>query len=187
MHNQINNHSFTGMLNPNTLNSRSLRIALLEDNTDHTQRVQDYIVNSGSQCTVYHGVTGLQDALRKVTYDVVMFDWDRSVCLNVEDLIDWIRNTQNSDVPVIVTSKSTCEHTIVDALYSGVDTFLVKPLRQSEFLARLHALVRRVQPEYEVFTCPPYSVNVPNREVKFEDEVVPLTHLEYELALFEWH
>jgi len=172
------------MLSPNTNYPKILNVAMMADYSEHTESVLDHIVSNGSQCTVYHSVAVLQEALYKATYDVILVDWDRCGSLDGNIFIDWVRNTHNSDVPVIVISASKCERTIVDALYSGADNFLVKPLRRNELLARLHALVRRVQPEHAVFTYPPYSVDVSNREVRLDDEVVRLTHLEYELAVF---
>ncbi|MFK7890383.1 MAG: response regulator transcription factor [Granulosicoccus sp.] len=165
-------------------NRQNLRIALLEDNEEQAARVSGWIEERGYHCAVYHGAEEFQRALRKSTYDVVVLDWMLQTGSSGLDVLLWIRQTLNSDIPVIFVTSRQAEEDIVRALQSGADDYLAKPVRQHELLARLFALARRAQPETELLECPPYVFNTATRSVIHNDEPVKLTEKEFDLALF---
>ena len=163
---------------------QTLRIALLEDNHEQAARVSRWIESSGYHCGVFHTADDFQRGFRKTSYDVVVLDWMLQGGSTGLDVLQWIRKTLTSDIPVIFATSRQAEEDIVTALRAGADDYLAKPVRQHELLARLYALARRAQPETEVLECPPYVFDTANRQVTVNDEVIKLTEKEYELALF---
>lgn len=163
---------------------QNLRIALLEDNHEQAARVSGWIESSGYHCGVFHTAEDFQRGFRKTSYDVVVLDWMLDGGSTGLDVLQWIRKTLTSDIPVIFATSRQSEEDIVTALRAGADDYLAKPVRQHELLARLYALARRAQPETEMLECPPYLFDTSNRQVRMNDEVIKLTEKEYELALF---
>jgi len=162
----------------------ALRIALLEDDPEQSAKVSGWIEDRGYLCGVYSSAEEFQRAFRKSSYDVIILDWMLTTGSSGLEVLNWVRKTLTSDIPVIFVTSRVAEEDIVTALQAGADDYLSKPVRQHELLARLYALARRAQPEAEVLECPPYVFNTSNREVRLNDEPIKLTEKEYELALF---
>jgi len=163
---------------------QSLRIALLEDEPDQAERVSGWVDGKGYQCSWFNSAEEFQRAFRKTSFDVVILDWTLETGSSGLEVMQWIRKTLTSDIPIIFVTARQQEEDIVRALQAGADDYLPKPVRQHELLARLHALARRAQPEAELLVCPPYTFDTTKRQVLFDEEPVRLTEKEYELAVF---
>lgn len=163
---------------------QTLRIALLEDDPDQAERVSAWIDGRGYHCGVFNSAEDFQRAFRKTSFDVVVLDWTLETGSSGLEVMQWIRKTLTSDIPIIFVTARQMEEDIVTALQAGADDYLPKPVRQHELLARLHALARRAQPEAEMLVCPPYTFDTTKRQVLVDEEPVRLTEKEYELAVF---
>ncbi|MBL0212457.1 MAG: response regulator transcription factor [Myxococcales bacterium] len=96
-------------------------------------------------------------------------------------------------VPVIVVSARGGEFDKVAALRLGADDYVTKPFALAELLARIEAVLRRVQPITVVpIPAPPsaaygfgdVAIDLTQRLVTRAGEEVKLTHLELELLAF---
>jgi two-component system response regulator MprA len=99
------------------------------------------------------------------------------------------RLRRGSDVPIIMlTAKGTVADKVT-GLESGADDYLVKPFAMDELLARVKALLRRLQPhEEETLRFSDLSLNASTREVKRGSAPVELTTQEFDLLeLFMRH
>ncbi len=87
--------------------------------------------------------------------------------------------------PILFLTHRESEHDIVQALEAGADDFLVKPPREREFLARIQALGRRMQPiDGKPIDLPPYKIDVNQSIISRDGIPLDLTRREYEVALF---
>lgn len=163
---------------------QTLRIALLEDDPEQAEHVSAWIDGKGYHCGVFNSAEEFQRAFRKTSFDVVVLDWTLESGSSGLEVMQWIRKTLTSDIPIIFVTARKLEEDIVKALQAGADDYLPKPVRQHELLARLHALARRAQPEAELLVCPPYTFDTSKRQVLVDEEPVRLTEKEYELAVF---
>ncbi len=163
---------------------QTLRIALLEDDEEQSARVSSWIIDKNYQCSVFGAADEFQRAFRKTSFDIVILDWTLETGSSGLEVLQWIRKTLSSDIPIIFVTARKAEADIVTALQAGADDYLGKPVRQHELLARLQALARRAQPETETLECPPYTFDTANRQVLLDGEPVRLTEKEYELAVF---
>jgi len=164
-------------------NKKILRISLLEDDVDQANRVAGWISEKGYQCEVFHQPEEFQRAFRKTSFDVVALDWNLPNATGLE-ILNWIRHSLISDVPIIFISARQSEFDIVTALEAGADDFLVKPVRKFELIARLGALAKRGQPETEVLKYGPYTFDTNSRQLSIRGESVHTTDKEYDMALF---
>ncbi len=85
--------------------------------------------------------------------------------------------------PVIILSVQNNEDTIVKALDSGANDYLSKPFRTGELLARIRSAIRSIAQEESdpIIDTPGLQIDLQNRSVKKNGELVKLTSTEYSL------
>jgi two-component system KDP operon response regulator KdpE len=89
--------------------------------------------------------------------------------------------------PIIILSVRASEQDIISALDAGADDYLTKPFHSGELLARVRTALRHHQSTEQgtIFQSGALFVDLPNRIVKKNGEIVKLTPTEYYLlALF---
>jgi two-component system alkaline phosphatase synthesis response regulator PhoP len=96
---------------------------------------------------------------------------------------------QISMVPVIVMSAKLEEFDKIAALNAGADEYITKPVGMREVVARVHALIRRVNnmptfghlaPQNQINA---FSFDEQRRTVFLNNEPVPLTNTEYKIII----
>ena len=98
----------------------------------------------------------------------------------------WLRNTLGSKLPVMFATTRAEEASLVMALDKGADDYLIKPLRQSETIARIHALLRRgtdAKP-LAVVALGGIRIDVSTHRATSNGVAVDLTGRELELAVY---
>jgi two-component system KDP operon response regulator KdpE len=88
-----------------------------------------------------------------------------------------------TELPVIVLSAVGEEDAKVRALAAGADDYVTKPFGPRELVARLHAVLRRVEPDPEeaMIDVDPLQIDLPRRVVRLAGEEVHLTPIEFDL------
>ena len=161
-----------------------MRIAILEDDPDQLALLSRWIVAAGHQVHGYlRGKLVLKHAARE-SFDVFVLDWEVPDLSGV-DVLRWIRANLSASVPVLFVTVRDTEEDIVYALNAGADDYMTKPVRQSETLARLGALLRRAYPQKEAtqLAIPPYEFDTQTGIARVNGAPVALTPKEFELAV----
>jgi len=90
-----------------------------------------------------------------------------------------------SDVPVIMLTAKAQETDMLHGFDVGADDYLTKPFSAKELVARVKAVLRRVQRPEEIvtttLTCGELEINFARRTVRVRGEQVSLTRTEYAL------
>ncbi|HMO42856.1 MAG TPA: response regulator transcription factor, partial [Phenylobacterium sp.] len=86
----------------------------------------------------------LQAQLRQETFDILLLDWNVPGLSGLE-LLAWIRRTLSPPPGVLMVTARNSAHDIVTALDAGADDFIVKPVDRAVLLARMSAVLRRLQ------------------------------------------
>jgi two-component system KDP operon response regulator KdpE len=88
-----------------------------------------------------------------------------------------------SEMPIIVLSAVGEEDAKVRALAAGADDYVTKPFGPRELIARLQAVLRRVEPEREdaLITADGLEIDLAARVVRREGQEVHLTPTEFDL------
>ena len=81
------------------------------------------------------------------TPDLLIVDWMMPKIDGVT-LIRHLRAEKNKTMVLMLTARDAIENR-VDGLESGADDYLVKPFAPAELVARVHALLRRIEPKPE--------------------------------------
>lgn len=97
------------------------------------------------------------------------------------------RDDRTSDVPILMLTALTQTQDKVEGFNAGADDYLTKPFELEEMLARVRALLRRTDripqaaKHSEILNYGPLTL-IPERfEVIWFDQIVKLTHLEFDL------
>jgi DNA-binding response OmpR family regulator len=97
-------------------------------------------------------------------------------------VLNRIRHSGNR-VPVIMLTARDTTLDKVHSLEHGADDYLTKPFHIKELVARIQALLRRVDGE-EILRVGNLEVNTTTHEVRRGEREIELTHREYELLEF---
>jgi two-component system KDP operon response regulator KdpE len=116
-----------------------------------------------------------------VILDIVMPEMNGlTVCQRIREV---------ADTPVMMLSANAItEEDIIEGLTAGADEYLVKPIRLNEFVARVQAILRRVQTSANNTTVNGYndgylSIDLQRRHVYVKGEKIHLTPTEFKLLV----
>ena len=105
-----------------------------------------WLTNAGHKIHGYLLGNELLMQVRRESFDLFVLDWEVPDISGVE-VLRWIRANISKSVPILFVTVRDTEEDIVHALNAGADDYMIKPVRQSETLARLGALLRRAYPQ----------------------------------------
>ena len=163
--------------------ARGGTILLIEDEADIASLVQAYLERDGFRVVwATRGTEGLQALeqhdIRLAILDLQLPDADGfDVCRAIRAC---------SRLPVVMLTARDEEIDRVTGLELGADDYVTKPFSPRELVARVHAVLRRAEPESEHDTLALGDVVLDRRSrtAFVEDVEVELTSREFELV---WH
>jgi two-component system, OmpR family, response regulator RegX3 len=163
-----------------------MKIALLEDDLIMAETVQEWLQAAGYEVDTF--VRGL-DFLRKfphAQYDLCIFDW-KLPDMEGPDVMLSIKLRSNKLPPILFFTGRSEEEDIVRVIESGADDYIVKPASYQMLLARVNALLRRTATQFKTelfYELGGLKIDVNQRVVQLDGEVVKLTDKELDLVLF---
>ncbi len=113
--------------------------------------------------------------------DLLIVDWMMPTMDGVT-LLRQLRADKNKTMALMLTARDAIENR-VDGLESGADDYLVKPFAPAELVARVHALLRRIEPKPESLSAAYLDVSLDpaTREARRGDLNLTLTVTEFNL------
>lgn len=163
--------------------NKALRIGLVEDDPVLARHMRNFLQNEDFICEWFEGVSDFEIAFRREGFDFVLLDWNLPDGTGIE-IVSWLRNVAKSDVPAFFLTSRTAGEDIVNALESGADDYLSKPIDYAELIARIKALLRRTQASHNTdqVEFKPYTFDTVTHEVYLDGVKLDLTDKEYEFA-----
>ena len=173
---------------------KGIRVLVIDDDWELCTLLQEYLEPFGFSVTSVHdGENGLR-ILEDRAFDLVILD----VMLPGRDGLEILRSFRaRSTVPVLMLTARGEDVDRIVGLELGADDYLPKPFNPRELLARLRALLRRVQrtspeggtpaqpvesaPRAENVTLGDVVLSPATRTVLCRGKVVPLTTVEFNL------
>ena len=118
---------------------------------------------------------------RATNPDVILLD----LMLPGRDGIDVCRSIRaESGVPIVMLTAKSDTVDVVVGLESGADDYIVKPFKPKELVARIRARMRRSDDSVaQVLAVGDLRIDVNGHMVTRNDEIVPLTPLEFDLLV----
>jgi len=113
--------------------------------------------------------------------DLIIVDWMMPK-MDGLTFIQRLRDEENKTMVLMLTARDAIENR-VEGLESGADDYLVKPFAPAELVARVHAMLRRVEakPENQKVTYADVTLDPSTREAKRGDMLMNLTVTEFNL------
>ena len=165
------------------------KILVIEDDRDIAHLVELHLRDMGCEVNLVHdGIDGLQQALSK-PYDLIILD----LMLPGKEGLELCRclRAQPDYTPILMLTARSSELDRVLGLEIGADDYLTKPFSIRELLARVKALIRRVE-ALESQTLPGMQktilagdlvIDAEKRKVTLYGKSVGLTAKEFDLLL----
>ncbi|MDI1308003.1 MAG: response regulator [Methylotenera sp.] len=158
-------------------------VLLIDDDVELVEMLKEYIEQENFSVQVAHdGMTGAQMLLEQAI-DIVVLDI-MMPRLNGIETLKAIR--QHSNVPVIMLTAKGDNTDRIIGLELGADDYVPKPSSPRELVARIRAILRRVQPIETTnasakISIGALSISPAKRLVEWDNQPVILTSTEYSL------
>ncbi len=159
-------------------------VLIADDDKNICELIRLYLEKEGYSVTsVYDGEMALLNAFRQ-DYSVIILD----IMMPKKDGIEVLKEIRKkSNVPVIMlTAKGETVDKVL-GLEFGADDYIVKPFEPKELIARIKAILRRVEFDSESTQTVNYenlSIDMSTYELKLADEVISIPPKELELLNF---
>lgn len=161
-----------------------MKIALLEDDPQQAELVSNWLKEAGNDVTHHADGRSFLKAFKTEIFDLAILDWELPDQTGLE-VLRQLRLIQKQNLPIFFATQRDSEKDIVDALNSGADDYLIKPLRRAELLARIESTRRRVGiagPD-DVLTLGNIEINTVTQEIRVDNEQVKVTQKDFGIAL----
>ncbi|MBR4209473.1 MAG: response regulator transcription factor [Lachnospiraceae bacterium] len=160
-------------------------ILVVEDDEEICEILQFYLLEKEEyQVTITHSAEKALPLIRMRRFDLALLD----VQLPGIDGIDFCRELRKvSYCPVIFISCINDDETIIRALNTGGDDYLVKPFRAPVLLARIEANLRRASlthSEIATLCAGDLELDTGSRSVRKRGETLNLSPIEYEILYY---
>jgi two-component system, OmpR family, response regulator len=157
------------------------KLVLIDDDVELVSMLKEYLQQEGFDVTVGHdGVTAEQYVLTGY-FDLMILD----VMMPVQDGIQTLRNIRmHSSIPVIMLTAKGDNNDKITGLELGADDYVPKPCTPRELVARVRAILRRIQSNasrtYEI-TVGDLKIWSSQRRAEWQTRVLELTSTEFNL------
>jgi len=162
-----------------------MRIVVLDHDRTQTDLISQVLTSAGHVCHGFQTAKDLLAQLRKDNYDMLIMDWQVDG-MSAAELMRKARERLTEKAPVMFMTTSSGEDDIVAGLDAGADDYMIKPLRRSEMVARVQALLRRAFPSQngaEQLQFGQYVFETRPGRLLMDGNVLDVTHKEFYLAL----
>lgn len=157
-----------------------MRILVVDDDVELASLLREFLQREGFEVEFAHnGAVGLETALRG-GFDLVVLD----VMLPGLDGFDILRRLRpQSSVPVLMLTARGEDVDRIVGLELGADDYLAKPFNPRELVARVRAILRRMEPRPNTGRLEINGVVIDpgSREAQCDGRHVELTTLEFDI------
>lgn len=165
-----------------------MKIAYLEDEQAVAQNVVEWLTAAGHEVVWFQNGIDCARSVERNHFDAWIFDRNVPGLSGTDVLATLQIKLRNATPPVIFTTGLDSEEDIVSVLTAGADDYIVKPLSKPLLLARLDAVQRRSAGVHvnlsKIWTWGPLTLNMASRQFFIHGELLSLTAMETELAIF---
>ena len=162
-----------------------MNFAVVEDSRSQAEVLKALLKSEGHQAEIFAEGRAFLEALQTRSFDCFILDWTLPDMEGMEgmEVLRQVRAQCGWDVPVIFCTARTDEEAASDILRAGADDYIPKPIRYMEFMARIHALLRRRGPRIGTLNFGGIEIDLDGRRIRLAGVDVDLTQREFELAV----
>ena len=164
-----------------------LRILIIEDDKDIVELVRYNLKKGGFQVGACgEGVAGLAQ-IRKSSPDLLILDLMLPKLSGLEICKEIRRDDRLNRLPILMLTARGEEADRIVGLELGADDYVTKPFSPRELVARVKALLRRVQPpgeEAKLLEVGSLRIDPVSYRAQHEGKTIPLSTLEFRLLYY---
>lgn len=160
------------------------KILIADDNRQITSILTEYAKNQGYEVDVTHDGASALSHYKENTYDMILLD----VMMPVMDGFEVCREIRKtSSIPIIMITARGEDFERIMGLDIGADDYIVKPFSPGEVMARIRAILRRIDTSESekamknILTFDNLSIDLDDFVVEVNGEAVSLTKKEIEI------
>lgn len=164
---------------------QSYQILYGDDDPDMQTLVRLILQRAGMEVVVASNGQEVLDIWRRDHFEGLVLD----VMMPVIDGLEICRRIRRlSQVPILLLTARGQEEEVVQGLEAGADDYIVKPIRQKEFIARLNVALKRAErmreQEVEPLQYRDLVIYPQRHTVTYRGHPIHLTPLEYQLLIY---
>jgi DNA-binding response OmpR family regulator len=163
------------------------RILVVDDEPDITALVAYHLAKAGFRVSTAHNGPDALKAAREERPDMIILDLMLPGISGYDVLAELRQREETRDVGVILLTARREEPDRIRGLTLGADDYLTKPFSPRELVARVRALLRRVErrpaPPGDAVSFGELEIDPAARQVRLGGEVVHLTPTEFDLLV----
>ena len=170
-------------------NEKEFHILIVDDDHEICSLIAGFLKDYRIHTTIAYNINEAQEKLKLSRFDLIVLD----LMMPGEDGLSFCRRWRiQSKIPIIMLTAMGEETDRIIGLELGADDYLSKPFNPRELLARIRAVLRRVDrrgshrhaDKYEVYLFDGWQLNPVRRELhNSENALVSLTSGEFDLLL----
>jgi DNA-binding response OmpR family regulator len=166
---------------PGGIKMSEYKMLIADDNRQITSVLSQYAKNEGYEPVIAHDGVQALDIFKTQKPDIILLD----VMMPGRDGFQVCREIRKeSSVPIIMITARGEDFEKIMGLDIGADDYIVKPFSNAEVMARVRAIMRRINvntPQEKTFRCGNLSINLETYVVEVGGHVVKLTKKEIEI------
>ena len=158
------------------------KILIVDDETKIREVLREYAEFEGYECDECSNGMEAVTACKNNDYDLIIMD----IMMPKLDGYSAVKEIRKfKDTPVIMLSARGEEYDKLFGFELGVDDYVVKPFSPKEVMARINAVIKRMNKEGEkTIKISGLEIDMPGRNVFVNGEKVEMTPKEYELLFY---
>ncbi|MDQ1165428.1 response regulator transcription factor [Flavobacterium sp. SORGH_AS_0622] len=119
-----------------------MRIILAEDNDILRKSLSFFLESKGFSVDQFSDGKDALEAIESNHYDLILTDINMPGKSGME-ITQYVRESINSDVPIIILTSSGVEQTELDSFDIGANEFIAKPVSPAVLLVRINKLLNK--------------------------------------------
>ncbi len=163
------------------MSGNAKHILIVDDEPKIVDVVKSYLERNNYKVFAAYNGKEAYEKFEKETPSLIILDWMLPDTTGVE-ICRTLR--QKSDVPIIMLTAKVEEENILQGLHIGADDYVTKPFSPRQLVARVEAILRRVEsdsPQILSFYNGELVVDFDGRDVKIDGNSVNLTPNEFKV------
>lgn len=165
----------------------NFKILVVDDEVEITNAIDIYLTSEGyTVFKAFDGIEALDIIKKNDDIDLIILDIMMPKLDGVRTLA---KIRQDKELPVIMLSAKSEDTDKILGLNMGADDYLTKPFNPLELIARVKSQLRRyrkyaakvVIAKNEILIAGGLELNVENKELKLDGELIKITPIEYKI------